>query len=48
MTASKEAIDGKPTAYVCVDTRCEKPTHDPAVLQNQLSRVIALPMQSPN
>ena len=45
MTAHKEAIDGRPTAYVCINTRCEKPTHDPAILKRQLSRVTPLPMQ---
>jgi uncharacterized protein YyaL (SSP411 family) len=33
----KVAMDGKTTAYVCEEGRCEKPTSDPAVLAQQLA-----------
>jgi uncharacterized protein len=34
----KLAIEGRPTAFVCVRTHCELPTSDPAVLAEQLTR----------
>jgi hypothetical protein len=34
--ASRPQVDGKPTAYVCVDFACQLPTNDPATLANQL------------
>ncbi|HEX3906140.1 MAG TPA: thioredoxin domain-containing protein [Polyangia bacterium] len=36
-TADKPALDGRPTAYVCVQGRCDLPVHDPGALASQLA-----------
>ena len=35
--ADRAAVDGRPTAYVCEQGRCQLPTSDPEVLRQQLS-----------
>ena len=35
--ADKPALDGRPTAYVCVHGRCDLPVHDPGALAAQLA-----------
>jgi uncharacterized protein len=35
--ADKIAIDGRPTAYVCVHSRCDLPVHEPAALAASLA-----------
>ncbi|HVZ86061.1 MAG TPA: thioredoxin domain-containing protein [Polyangia bacterium] len=37
--ADKPALAGRPTAYVCVQGRCDLPVHDPDALAARLSRV---------
>jgi uncharacterized protein YyaL (SSP411 family) len=36
--ADKPALDGRPTAYVCVHGRCDLPVHEPGDLAVELSR----------
>jgi uncharacterized protein YyaL (SSP411 family) len=36
--ADKVAIEGRPTAYVCFQGRCELPVHEPAALAARLGR----------
>jgi uncharacterized protein len=36
LVENKRALAGKPTAYVCIGTHCERPTADPAVFAHQL------------
>jgi uncharacterized protein YyaL (SSP411 family) len=36
--ADKHALDGKPTAYVCVQGRCHLPSHEPATLAELLGQ----------
>ena len=36
--ADKVALDGRPTAYVCVQGRCDLPVHDPEALAALLTR----------
>jgi hypothetical protein len=36
--ADKIALDGRPTAYVCVQGRCDLPVHDPEALSALLAR----------
>jgi uncharacterized protein len=36
--ADKRALDGRPTAYVCVQGRCDLPVHEPGDLAAQLAR----------
>ncbi len=36
--ADKIALEGRPTAYVCFQGRCELPVHDPAALAARFSR----------
>ena len=38
----KDIVDGKSTAYVCEQGRCERPTSDPAVFETQLAKVVPL------
>ena len=38
MVADKLAIDGRPTAYVCVHGRCDLPVHEPEALAALLAR----------
>ncbi len=38
LLADRTALDGKPTAYVCRNFACDRPTPDPAVLREQLLR----------
>jgi uncharacterized protein YyaL (SSP411 family) len=38
LVEGKVARDGKPTAYVCVGTHCERPTSDPDLLSTQLAK----------
>ncbi len=40
LLAGKAAIDGKPTAYVCRNFACQKPTTDPAELAAQLRTAV--------
>jgi hypothetical protein len=35
--ADKVALEGRPTAYVCVQGRCELPVHDPQALRQRLA-----------
>jgi uncharacterized protein len=35
--ADKTALEGRPTAYVCVQGRCELPVHDPEALAQRLA-----------
>ncbi|MEE2787776.1 MAG: thioredoxin domain-containing protein [Myxococcota bacterium] len=42
MIRGKKTIRGRPTAYVCEQGRCERPTDDPAVLREQLTRLSPL------
>jgi uncharacterized protein YyaL (SSP411 family) len=35
--ADKTALDGCPTAYVCIQGRCELPVHDPEALRDRLA-----------
>ncbi len=46
ITDSKISMKGAATAYVCIDTVCERPTHDPNRLAQQLSR--RQPLGSPS
>jgi uncharacterized protein YyaL (SSP411 family) len=39
LIAEKTALDGKPTAYVCEQRTCKRPTTDPAELARQLGGV---------
>ncbi|MCA9528015.1 MAG: thioredoxin domain-containing protein, partial [Myxococcales bacterium] len=39
LVEEKVAQGGRPTAYVCEEGRCERPTSDPAVFAQQLARV---------
>ncbi|HSR41468.1 MAG TPA: hypothetical protein VLL48_04845, partial [Longimicrobiales bacterium] len=34
----REALDGRPTAYVCRNYACRRPTADPDELEEQLDR----------
>ena len=36
LLAGKQAINGKPTAYVCRNYACQRPTTDPRELGRQL------------
>jgi uncharacterized protein YyaL (SSP411 family) len=38
--ADKTALDGRPTAYVCFQGRCELPVHDPEALRARLARPV--------
>ena len=44
LARGKIAQGGKPTAYVCEQSRCELPTSDPAVFAKQLAK-IAVPAE---
>jgi uncharacterized protein YyaL (SSP411 family) len=37
--ADKPALDGRPTAYVCVQGRCDLPVHEPEALAASLARL---------
>ena len=39
LLAGKQALEGKPAAYLCQNYVCQQPTHDPAVLRRQLEAV---------
>ncbi|MBI4463543.1 MAG: thioredoxin domain-containing protein [Acidobacteria bacterium] len=39
LLADKEALNGKPTAYVCRNFACQQPTQTPEQLQKQLQKV---------
>ncbi len=41
--ADKPALDGRPTAYVCVHGRCDLPVHDPEALAALLARARPIP-----
>jgi uncharacterized protein len=41
--ADKTAVDGRPTAYVCVQGRCELPVHEPDALKALLERRLPYP-----
>ena len=41
--ADKTAVDGRPTAYVCVHGRCELPVHEPDALAALLKRRLPYP-----
>src|SRR5262249_16787710 len=43
--AGKQALGGRPTAYVCERGTCELPTSDPRVLARQLAEVRPLPQE---
>jgi hypothetical protein len=43
VVAEKVALDGRPTAYVCENGRCDLPTTDPQVFDRQLRAVVTLP-----
>jgi uncharacterized protein YyaL (SSP411 family) len=45
LVTGKKAIGGKPTAYVCRQRICEKPTTDPDLFEKQLRKVE--PLKSP-
>jgi uncharacterized protein YyaL (SSP411 family) len=42
LVEGKEAIGGRPTAYVCEQRRCELPTSDPEELRIQVLRTRTL------
>ena len=41
--ADKTAVDGRPTAYVCVHGRCDLPVHEPDALAALLKRRLPYP-----
>ncbi len=41
--ADKPALDGRPTAYVCVHGRCDLPVHEPEALAASLARTRPVP-----
>ncbi len=41
--ADKRALDGRPTAYVCVQGRCDLPVHEPEALAGLLARDRPIP-----
>ncbi|MBI4442218.1 MAG: thioredoxin domain-containing protein [Acidobacteria bacterium] len=36
----KQALEGKPTAYICRNYACQQPTHDPEAVRQQLREVV--------
>ena len=44
--ADKTAVDGRPTAYVCVHGRCELPVYEPEALAALLHRRVPYPPAS--
>jgi uncharacterized protein len=43
--ADKPALEGRPTAYVCVHGRCDLPVHEPEALAASLARARPLPIR---
>lgn len=43
LLAGRHLLDGRPTAYVCRNFACQRPTTDPAELGRQLDRLARKP-----
>ena len=40
LVVGKRPVDGRTTAYVCEEGRCERPTSDPRTFATQLDRLV--------